>query len=99
MEHLSVIKVLLIHGHFMTKLDLKDAYFSVVVRPESPKFLRFIWENKFQALSFGLNIAPRIFTRLYESETYFYQHIIFQPSRTVLQIGNANILWTSPIGC
>ena len=51
----------------MTKLDLKDSYLSVAVHPESQKFLCFIWENKayqFQALRFGLNIAPRIFTQL-----------------------------------
>jgi hypothetical protein len=67
MEHLSAIKSLLKTGHFMTKLDLKDAYLSVPIHPASQKFLRFIWKDKtyqFQALPFGLNIAPRVFTRL-----------------------------------
>jgi hypothetical protein len=51
----------------MTKLDLKDAYLSVPIHPDSQKYLRFLWKNKtyqFKALPFGLNIAPMIFTRL-----------------------------------
>ena len=67
MEHLSSIKTLLKPGHFMTKLDLKDAYLSVAVHPDCQKYLRFVWKNKtfqFRALPFGLNIEPQVFTRL-----------------------------------
>ena len=67
MEHFSSIKTLLKPGHFMTKLDLKDAYLSVAVHPDCQKYLRFVWKNltfQFRALPFGLNIAPRVFTRL-----------------------------------
>lgn len=72
MENLSAIKTPLKPGHFTAKLDLKDAYFSVAVHPDSQKFLRFVWKNKayqFQALPFGLNIAPRVFTRLLKPES------------------------------
>ena len=51
----------------MVKLDLKDAYLTVGVHPESQKFLRFVWLGQtyqFLALPFGLNTAPRIFTKL-----------------------------------
>ena len=74
MEHLSSIKTLLKPGHFMTKLDLKDAYLSVAVHPDCQKYLRFVWKNQafqFRALPFGLNIAPRVFTRLLKPVTAF----------------------------
>ena len=54
-------------GDWMTKLDLRDAYFTVAIDPQSQKFLRFIWEDKiyqFKALPFGLNIALLVFTQL-----------------------------------
>ena len=67
MEHLCSIKTLRQQGYYMTKLDLKDAYLSVPIHPDSQKYLRFLWKNKtyqFKALPFRLNIAPMIFTRL-----------------------------------
>ena len=67
MENLASVKSLLRQGHFMTKIDLKDAYFSVAIPPQSQKFLRFLWQNKafqFCFLPLGLNIAPSLFTRL-----------------------------------
>ena len=67
MENLATVKSLLRQGHFMTKIDLKNAYFSVAIHPQSQKFLRFLWQNKafqFCSLPFGLNIAPSLFTRL-----------------------------------
>ena len=45
-EHLSTIKYFLKQGHYMTKLDLKDAYLSVAIHPQSQKYPRFIWKNK-----------------------------------------------------
>ena len=61
MENLSSIKTLLNPEDWMTKLDLRDAYLTMAIDPQSEKFLRFIWRDKiyqFQALPFGLNIAP-----------------------------------------
>ena len=66
MENLATVKSLLRQGHFMTKIDLKNACFSVAIHPQSQKFLRFLWQNKafqFCSLPFGLNIAPSLFTR------------------------------------
>ena len=48
-------------------IDFKDAYFSVFVRPEERKWLRFMWKGKhfqFTCLPQGLTSAPRIFTKL-----------------------------------
>ena len=67
MESIHCLKSLLQKGDYMTTLDLKDAYLSVPVHKDSQKFLQFLWRNKcyaFQGLCFGLNTAPRIFTKL-----------------------------------
>ena len=67
MENLTCIKHLLNVNEYIVKLDLKDAYLTVGVHPESQKFLRFVWLGQtyqFLALPFGLNTAPRIFTKL-----------------------------------
>lgn len=51
----------------MTCIDLKDAYLSVHVHKSSQRYLCFQWRNKtfaFQGLPFGLNTAPRVFTKL-----------------------------------
>ena len=67
MENISCLKSLLRKNDFMTTLDLKDAYLSVPVHKDSQKLLQFLWRNKcyaFQGLCFGLNTAPRVFTKL-----------------------------------
>ena len=54
-------------GDFLTKIDLKDAYLSVLIWPPHQKFLRFEWKNEmwnFQCLPFGLARAPRTFTKI-----------------------------------
>ena len=67
MENLSSIKSRLRSGNLMTKLDLQDAYLTVAIDPLLQKFRRFIWKEKVyqsQALPFGLNMAPLVFTKL-----------------------------------
>ena len=52
---------------WMGSIDLKDAYYSVLVRKEDRKFLRFRWGGRlfeFRVLPNGLACAPRIFTKL-----------------------------------
>ena len=51
----------------MTYIDLKDAYLSVHVHKSSQTYLCFQWRNRchaFLGLPFGLNTAPRVFTKL-----------------------------------
>ena len=58
---------LLRRGHFMTCIDLTDAYLSVNVQKSSQKYLCFQWRHRcyvFLGLPFGLNTAPRLFTKL-----------------------------------
>ena len=54
-------------GDWAFTVDLTDAYLHVPIHKESQKYLRFSIEGQvlqFQALPFGLNTAPRLFTRL-----------------------------------
>ena len=67
MENLTTLKSLINPGDYMINIDLTDAYLSVPIHQESQKLLRFIWQNKsyqFKAMPFGLNVAPRVFTKL-----------------------------------
>ena len=51
---------------FFGSIDLKNAYFLVLVADEFKKYLRFCWNNnlhEFQCMCFGLVCAPRIFTK------------------------------------
>ena len=58
----------LVHENcFMTKLDIKDAYYSIPIRESDKKFLKFMHEGtlySFQALPNGLSSGPRKFTKL-----------------------------------
>ena len=55
-------------GDFLASLDLKDAYFQILIHPSSRKLLRFTSEGtvyQFRALCFGLSTAPQVFTRVF----------------------------------
>lgn len=67
MEGLLSVLNLIQPGDFLTSIDLKDAYFSVPVRQQDRKYLRFIWQGQryqFTCLPFGLRTAPRVFTKV-----------------------------------
>ena len=69
MESLGNIRSLLKPGGFMMKIDLQDAYMLVPVAPKSRSLLVFIFDGKiyrFKVMPFGLNSAPRIFTKLFK---------------------------------
>ena len=54
-------------GKWMASIDLKDAYFSFLIRLQDRKLLRFIWGDclyQFRCLPNGLVCAPRFFTKL-----------------------------------
>ena len=54
-------------GDWATSLDLKDAYFHVLVHPRFRKWLRFTWAGRvfqFRVLPFGLSLSPWVFTRI-----------------------------------
>ncbi|XP_065189509.1 uncharacterized protein LOC135820128 [Sycon ciliatum] len=66
MEGIHMLKDLLRQGDFMTKVDLKDAYFTIPMDLNDRNCLRFVWQNKlyqFNCLPFGLSSAPWVFTK------------------------------------
>lgn len=54
-------------GCFMASVDLRDAYYSVLVHVSHQKFLKFCWNGqlfKFRGMPNGLTSAPRTFTKI-----------------------------------
>ena len=61
------VRLILPQGVWTVSLDLKEAYYHVPIHPNYRKFLGFrigAQKYRFRALPFGLNIAPKVFTRL-----------------------------------
>ena len=67
MEGLHTVKALLQKNDWMTKIDLKDAFFMVPIAPQFHKFLLFsvgMQTYQFRCLPFGLCTVPRVFTKV-----------------------------------
>ena len=67
METLKTILTLVSPGIFMCKLDIKDAYYSVPIKIEDQKLLKFEFDGvlyKFLCLPNGYTGGPRKFTKL-----------------------------------
>ena len=67
MEGIHVVRDLLLQGDWMSRIDLKDAYFTIPIDRDYRRYLRFLWQGQayeFTCLPFGLATAPRIFTKL-----------------------------------
>ena len=67
MESINMLKDILKRGDYMTKVDLKDAYFMVPLRDKHRNLTRFTWKGstfQFNCLPFGLSSAPWVFTKI-----------------------------------
>jgi len=67
MESLQNALDLVTPNCYMASIDWKDAYFSVPVKKEHRKFLKFFWNGllfQFTCLPNGLSSAPRLFTKI-----------------------------------
>ena len=67
MEGIHLLKDLLRKGDWMTKVDLKDAYFMIPIHKQDRDFLKFTFKDKcyrFNCLPFGLACAPWVFTKV-----------------------------------
>ena len=67
MDSRQAIITLVTPNCFMASIDMKDAYYSIPVKNEDRKYLRFKWEDQFYEftrLPNGLSCAPRQFTKI-----------------------------------
>ena len=67
MESIHVLRDLLRAGDWMTKVDLKDAYFMVPIHQEDRAFLKLSFQEKtyqFTCLPFGLACTQWVFTKI-----------------------------------
>ena len=65
---MHIVRDLQQRGGWMTRIDIKDAYFAIPIHLQHQKFLRFQWKGKcfqFTCLPFRLVSAPRVFTKLF----------------------------------
>jgi len=63
MEGVSVVKALIQPNHYLAKIDLKDAYFSIPISYEHRKYLVFQWKNNLYIVSI---VSLSIFHLLHE---------------------------------
>jgi len=69
MEHIGVAAKLVEKGDYFCKIDVKHAYFHLGLVPSHCKFMAFVWEGQrymFKTICFGLNIAPRLWTKTFK---------------------------------
>ncbi len=67
MDSLNTIVKLVDKNCFMASIDLKDTYYSIPIRKEDRKYLRFFWNGnfyQFTCLPNGLSSGPRKFTKI-----------------------------------
>ena len=67
MDTIDTVTELIHESSYMTKIDLKDAYYSVPINENDKKYLKFVHKGKlfhFTSLPNGLSCGPRKFTKL-----------------------------------
>ena len=67
METASSIRDAMQPGDWAVSIDLRDAYFHLLIHEADQKFLRFTWRGvvyQFRAVPFGLAPAPWLFTKI-----------------------------------
>ena len=67
MVSLKQVRMSLFKHAYVAAVDLKDAYWHIPIHPRYRKFLAFAANKKlfcFKAMPFGLNLAPRVFSKM-----------------------------------
>ena len=86
METVTSVLASLREGDFFALIDLKDAYFQILIHRLSSKWLRFVSGGvvyQFRALCFGLSTAPQVFTN------------VFEPIFGLMLTGSVFSIWTT----
>lgn len=75
-DHRTAVKLLPKNG-YMATIDLKEAYFLIPVCDSDKKYLRFQFDGityEFNALPYGLSLAPRTFTKIMKEVITFLRY-------------------------
>lgn len=67
MEDCRTAMALMIPNCYMAVIDQKDAYHAIPIANHHQKYLKFRWKGnlyKYTCVPFGLNVAPRLFTKV-----------------------------------
>lgn len=95
METIYTVLSMITPSCFMASVDLKDAYYSIKIKEEHQKFLKFKFKDKFYkftALPNGLSTGPRKFTKLLKPPLAFLRkegHISCAYIDDLLNIGDS----------
>ena len=96
MEGIHMLKDTLKPGDWMTKVDLKDAYFMIPMASHHRRLLRFQWQGEtyqFNCLPFGLSSAPWVFTKTTRPVVAILRSLGL---RLIIYIDDILIMATSP---
>jgi hypothetical protein len=67
MEDIKCASSLIMKNCYMCVIDLKDAFHAISIHEQDRKYLKFRWNGtlyQFNCLPFGINVAPRLYTKL-----------------------------------
>lgn len=94
MEDYRTAVKLIPEAGFLATIDLKEAYLLVPIAEKHRKYLRFIFDQcyEFNAMPYGLSVAPRVFTKLMREVMNYlrcrgYKSVIYLDD--ILCIGNS----------
>jgi len=74
METIKTVRQFIVKDSFLISIDLADAYMSFVIRQSFRQFLGFSWKGIdyfCRCLCFGLNVAPRLFSKIFKKVLRF----------------------------
>ena len=79
METINSILTMITPGCYMTKIDIKDACYSIPILPEHQKYLKFFFRGRlyqFTCLPNGLSSGPRKFAKLLKPPLSFLRKLL-----------------------
>ena len=99
MENINTALHTIAPGDYLVSIDLKDAYFSILIFKPHRKFLRFKWSDQtyeFTCLPFGYSLAPRVFTKVLQP---VISHLRENSYRVVIFLDDIHFIGSSVEEC